>query len=279
MELTPMGRAAVGCLVLISILVPFDASGEATARGSITVDGETTALQHVLVQPFGSDMVNVLVSDAPFPPACTPLDAMAVAGARPFSGVVISVMDDLTLFPSGNALYHPSLAPMDGYGKIREGLALEVSGAVATGTLRTTVEAGGRAFTIDLELTIPTDPETPPIAPRNVDGDDSEPVRAFVELVDAVIGRDVDGVMGRMTADIHAQMESVGPDPELLADFADMMLPGKMTVVDAKVEGDRAVLTMRGETAACMTTATADGRVELLRENGSWKVAKVVWGN
>lgn len=270
-------RVVVAGLALLSLCASLEASDGARVTGSLQIDGKTIPIKEILVEPFGSDAVSVLVSDAELPPPCSPLDAMAVVETHPLTGVMFTVTNDLELSPSGNALYNPALDRMDGYGVIRKGLTLKRSGRMARGTLNDTLEVKGHQIAIDLDLSIPMQQNEAPLTPRQIEGADSEPARALVKFVDAVIDGDTDQVMSGATSEMRKQLESAGGAADILPQLADFMLPLKMTITGTKVEGDHATLTAKGETPACMKTETSDGRIELQREDGAWKIAKISW--
>lgn len=248
------------------------------AHGSIIVDGERVELAHILVEAGRDFPLAVLISDVPLPAPCEPLDSMVLVEQQPFSGLLFTIGDDLTLWPSMNGLYHPSLEPFQGYGQIQTGLNLERSDSAIHGTLRDVVEVDGREFAIDAEMTIQAAGAGRSVAPRTVEGADSEPRRAFEELVDAVVAGDVDAMLARSSSQMREELESAGEiDAELLLDFADFMLPVTITILDAQIDGDSAVLAATGESVTCTGTEHSDGTIEMIREDGAWKVKKVSW--
>jgi hypothetical protein len=90
---------------------------------------------------------------------------------------------------------------------------------------------------------------------------------------------DVEAVKSRVAAEARDQLESGGFEIELLRDFADFMLPESMTVTESAIEGKRAVLSATGVRQACSGSETSEGSIEMIRERGDWKVAKVSWGD
>lgn len=276
----PALRAGVRLVLLLSIFVPLQAGAETVdeVHGSITVDGETYELANILVDPARTFPLSILVSDVHLPPPCEPLDAMAFVEKTPFSGVLFTIGEDLAPWPSLNSLYHPSLEPNQGYGQVGTGLDMKRSGPAIQGTLRDVIELDGREFAIDLEMTVAMPESGRSMTPRTIRGADSEPKRAFEAMVDGVIAGDVAAMLAHSSSDMRAELESAGElDSELLFEFADWMLPSTITILDAQIDGDVALLKAKGETVTCMGTESSDGEIEMVREGGGWKVKRVKW--
>lgn len=266
------------CLVLL-FPVSIVADDGAEAKGSITVGGESVALDHILLDSDRSGpFLSVLVSDTPLPPPCEPLDVMTYAESKPISGVLFTITDELELAPSMNALYHPSLEAFDGYGAIGGPVDLQRADGVIRGTLRDTIAIDDREFEVDVDLAFDDSSGELSIAPRTIEGADSAPARAFVAMVDAIVAMDIDGMMAMSSPEMRAELEAAGDvDLELLVAFADFVLPKKMTILDTVIDGDTALLTATGESQVCMGTETSDGTIEMVRDGKAWKVVKVKW--
>jgi hypothetical protein len=281
-RLTSSVRVLVTALIMASTPHAAESGAEAvaSARGSISADGESTTLEHVSLGALYGDTVVVLVSDVELEPPCDVHSAMAIAEKQPLTGVLFTIETDTLeqLVEGGlNTLFVPGVEPYEGYGAITSGLSLERVDGVARGTLETSAALNETTYEVAVELSIPLVIPAPPVPPRSVTGADSDPGKAFVRLVDSVMTGDFESVKGLATAELRGQMEQVDPEEagEALAAFAEFLLPERIAITDTSVEGDRAVLSAEGVTQACLGPEQSTGTIELQREGTAWKIASV----
>ena len=248
------------------------------AEGTLTTKGTSVPLEHALVESYPDSWV-VLVTDRQLGPGCGPFDGLDVAAQEPLVGVLFGVdRETLQIAEGTNALFHPDISIGEGLHAIRGGLQLERSGdGFARGTLTDSVAAGEQTVDFAIRLALPLDHAGTQAASRTVSGADSRPAKRFVELVEAVVAGDVEKVKGLSTAEMRSKVEEMPPQraAELLLGAADAFLPREITITGTEVEGDRAVVTATGFAPSCRGSESGDGRIELARESGDWKVALV----
>lgn len=253
----------------------------AVVKGSVSVAGKSTALEHIALGTMGEEAIIVLVTDRALPPSCDVFAAMAIAEKEPLIGVQFTVHPEtLDLRSEGgiNLTFYPGISITEGYSKIKSGLTLErKQEGWAQGMLVDSIQVGDKTLDVSIELEFPLVIPDPPIAPRVVIGADSKPGRAFAELVDAIVAGDLEAMKELSVAELESQMSQIEPEEaaEMIAMFADFLLPVEITITDSKIEKARAVLSAKGRTEACLGLEESTGQIELVREKRKWKVASV----
>lgn len=271
-------------IVLIAVTLvgflstPLLAVDVASVSGTLSLDGEATDLKHISVDTFGRDSLLVLVAHDELAPPCTAFDGTALADKKRLTGVLLTIdRETLELTQGVNGVFHPQVDYFDSINSVREGLALEKTDGKAVGSFKQTLTLDDKEIVVALDLSLPLEVEEPPVRPRSVSGADSKPGKAFVELMNAILEGDVEAVKKGVAAEMKEQMDGTEVTPEMLRGAADFMFPVEIAITDTAIDGDAAVLTASGDTEGCVENERSSGRIEMLKEGGRWKTAKVSW--
>ncbi|MFT3805792.1 hypothetical protein [Arenimonas sp.] len=101
-----------------------------------------------------------------------------------------------------------------------------------------------------------------------------EPGKAYLALRKATLAGDVNGMLAHVKKENATRMRADMGKPEFpqMLEMVKAMEPKEVRIVSGTVNGDQATLKIAGKEAdgAAMT-----GEVQLVRENGQWKVGKV----
>lgn len=268
-------RVQVAAAVVFGFGALASDAGEATAKATLTIGGEKVVAEHVLVEEGMGEQLVVLVSDRELEAPCSAITAMTVAGEVPFSGVTFAIEEDLTMAAVPQGIFHPSLDPMDGWMSLDGEITAERTGSMISGSMKGVASVAEAEIPVEVIFDVPVTPEPAPIAARKVEGDDSEPAKAFSAMTAAVVSGDLDGFLAGVASEMREMIVADDPSPELLRDVADFMLPHRVAISGTKIEGDSAILTARGETTHCGATEESEMTIEMRREDGRWRVVTV----
>jgi Domain of unknown function (DUF4878) len=103
--------------------------------------------------------------------------------------------------------------------------------------------------------------------------------KAYRALLKTVDSGDYEAYKKAMASEsakgMDAQLKESGMDAKKAMGFLKLMSPTELKLTDLKVDGKKAVLTAKGKMGGEMNTGTID----MVEEDGQWKVAKQSWTN
>ena len=103
--------------------------------------------------------------------------------------------------------------------------------------------------------------------------------KAYRASVKAIDSGDVKAYQGTLASEAVKEMEKVSKDmgktPKDLMELMKILQPSDVKLSDLKVDGKAATMSATGKS----DQETMYGSIELLEENGQWKVRKQKWSN
>ncbi len=259
------------------------------ASGTITVDGKAMTLAHAYAwaEPNTFDKqktdVVVLLTEKPVPPeAFTGVEGLLAVGRR-IQGFVLYAIDDQGSL-TREVVDHPALG----------GQWIQMSGATRSSFTKKTfspqrVEGAfqtdgvekvlGHSYqaTVQAAADVTPAPRPEPLpdakSGQPLPAGGGEPGKVYLALHRAIAKKDVAGVL--------ALMRKAGRNPKDEADlkegleFMAAMQPANPKVTGGFVSGDRAVVYVVGT----QEKEKEYGTIELVREEGAWRVGKQSWSN
>ena len=107
----------------------------------------------------------------------------------------------------------------------------------------------------------------------------SPQAKAYRASVKAIDSGDVKAYQGTLASEAVKEMEKVSKDmgktPKDLMELMKILQPSDVKLSDLKVDGKAATMSATGKS----DQETMYGSIELLEENGQWKVRKQKWSN
>ncbi len=282
--LAAMAVATSGVVTLAGQAAP---AGKAS--GTITIDGKAVTLAHAYAwaepNPFDKQKTDVVVllTEKPVPPeAFVGAEGLLAVGRR-IQGFVLYKIDDQGAL-TGEVVDHPALG----------GQWIQMSGATRTSFTKKTLspQRVEGAFQTDgvekvlghtyqakvqaaADVTPAPRPEPLPDAKTGtpLPPGGGEPGKAYMALHRAIAKKDVAAVL--------SLMRKTGRTPKDEADlkegveFMAAMQPSNPKITGGFVSGDRAALYVVGT----QEKEKEYGTIELVREDGAWRVGKQSWSN
>jgi hypothetical protein len=273
------GVAAIVGVVLWSAGV---LAAAAKVTGSITTNGQKTALILAYVDESQSDIIIVLASKE-VPRDVIPFIGEDVARKLKIHAVAFTVSRaKRALDRSFQGVFFPGTD--SGFVGLREGAAtLNVTRLDATGIegrifTPTPVETSFVTYSFDATFAIPLGaaaPAPPPVEVK-ISGDTSPPALAYADYYRAVFAGDVQKVRSFFAADRRKDFDAA--DPQKRAMLLDLMKsnPAEIRIGTPAISGGTATLKVEGvNETATKSTAT----ITMVQEGGAWKVGKESWSS
>ena len=253
------------------------ANAQNLAEGSLTVDGETTAIKHAYTDIFDGDITIVLTSQI-IPEEMVPDGVYNLGKQGKFRGIVFVVSSETQALLTGglegliNAIH---FAPLwNKLGSIGNGaLTIEkfddntLTGKIATPTDN---KLAGHIFSYEISFSVSLKKEPLELS---ITGKMDPPAKAYAAWGKALLAGDTDEYKKHTSREIIAILPE---DPKELALGIEMqqgMFPTEIAILSSKIEGKKAVLTMKGRSGGSLS----DGIATMLLEEGAWKVNKQSW--
>jgi ketosteroid isomerase-like protein len=139
--------------------------------------------------------------------------------------------------------------------------------------MRTTLRSLSTALALLLGLTLPA------FAAGSKDVESTPQAKVYRASLKAIADGDYPAYTKCMTSEavkeIEKQTKEMGKTPKDGMELMKMMAPSDVKLTDLKVDGKKAVLTATGK----QDKEDVFGSIDLLEENGQWKVGKQSWTN
>ncbi len=269
-----IGALALGIVVLVG--VPLTHAQNA-AEGSLTVDGEQTAISHVYADMFDGDITIVLTSET-IPKESVPDGVYDLGKQGKFKGIVFIVSGETQALLTGgiekliNAIHFPPL--WNQLGSIGDGTLTisKFSEDILEGRIATSSDNKLAGHTFSYEISFSVSVKKEPLA-LSITGHTDPPAQAFAAWGTALLAGNLEGYKMHASQQV---LEMLPEDPKELAfgiELQQTMFPTKIAILSSKVEGQKAVLTMIGQRGSDVS----DGIATMLLEDGKWKVSKQSW--
>ena len=265
------------CLVLLC----GNAVGQNDATGTLTVDGQSTAITHGYADTYEND-VTIILSDGEVPREAIPDRTYELAARGDFKGVIFTVSSetqelltggwyDLTnvvhFYPITNELGKigsPTLAITD----------LDGDRIKGTITMAEPADVSGHQVTYDASFSLSLKKEPLEVT---VTGVSDAPSKAFEEWCKALMAGDVE-VLLRFAPPEVAEMMAAADSAEIAEslEFQQMMMPTNIEILTNTPDGDEAAtIEVKGTRAMEVSKGTA----RMILDDGVWKVGEMSWSS
>jgi len=257
------------------------AGATAPVAGSLTINGQQTALVKAYVDESPDDLILVLASKE-IPRDVLPFIGEEVARKQKIHAVVFTISRaKRVLEPRGlKGVYYPG--PEMGFAGIAEGKSklvltrLDATGVAGRITTPAPVTLNDLSYSFDASFSLPLGASAPAPPPAKVDvtGDASPPARAYADYYHAAFSGSADKIRPFLAKPRLQELDKA--DPKTRGMMLELLKsnPEQIRITKATSKGSTAALTVEGvnETA---TRSTAE--VTMVNEGGSWKVQKEKW--
>lgn len=249
-----------------------------TASGTLTANGKTTKLDHVVAGRDKEGNVHVLLSDQ----AISLEELLSFMGpkAGTFSGVAVEFNKDGQI-DSGN-FYSPTFTKMDGSfsasgmhqwdGKLT---ATSVEGKLWTDKQG---EFFGNTYKYSAKFSAPIGVAAKPAPPAPPKGkplpsDGGEPAKAYKAYLKTIQGGNIAQIRNAVTAARSKQVSD--KDMKEMIPMLQLMAPKNLKITGGAIDGDHATLLATSQDGSDLM----NGTITMAKENGAWKVEQESWKN
>lgn len=248
------------------------------ASGTLTVDGETAEMQFGYADVYEGD-ITVILSDSEVPREAIPDRTYDLAADGQFRGIVFSVSLETRELQSGgwyeltNAVhFHPILNQQGNIGEPSLTVSKldeeSLSGSISTGGAK---DVDGHEISYEARFTVSL--KKVPLE-VTVTGVDNEAAEAYEGWCRALFDSDFETLKRYATGEVAEMMAEA--DPAEIAEgleFQQMMMPNNIQIVSSNVDGDKAVLEVKGTRGM----EVSKGTVKMIRLDGEWKIEEQSW--
>ncbi len=264
-------------LAALSVLCSAGALAANSVKGELIANGDKVQLSAVAVEA-GLDQVGLLMTDKPLPAGCGVYDAFVLAGQSKLRGMAVSISKDTKQKESAgiNGLYHESWGGQ--LGNIGEPEfqieqfdeeVLRGSVSLAAGSLNDHKFSYSVKFDVSLKI------ELAPIEVTISGATDSEPAKGYIAYYKALMAGSLEDGKKFVVKENAEQM--TGEDADLFLEFFQDGHPREATILSVDQKGKEAKLSVEGVIVACTGSDKGTATIEMVREDGSWKVKLESW--
>jgi len=271
---------SLSALLILLLTTPLFAQ---TASGTLTANGKTTQLDHVVAARDKEGNVHVLLSNQNVTPDQILSHAVDfdLAGTKGnFSGVAVE-FDKSGEIVSGN-FYSPTFAKMNG-SFTASGMHKFVGKVTATsveGTL--SMDKPGdffdNTYNYHAKFSVPigaASKPAPPAAPKGkpLPSDGGEPARAYKAYLKTIQGGNLTQIRNAVSSERSKQVAD--KDLKEMIPMLQAMAPKDLKITGGAIDGDHATLIATSKDGG----ETMNGTITMLKEGGAWKVEQESWKN
>ena len=253
------------------------AFAENTAKGSLTVDGDTTQIKHAYADIYDGDITIILV-DNPIKREMIPDSVYSLGEQGKIKGIVFVVSENEKKLMSGglynliNAIHsHPKWNKL---GTVGNGV-LEITnseGETLAGKIKTPSEneVDGHKFTYYISFSVSLKKEKLELT---MTGKSDDPSKAFGAWGKALFAGDIEQYKKYCSKEI---IEMLPDDVEELKsgmEFQESVFPNMIYIESSEITGNKAELKAMGKRGE----EISKGTITMLKEDGMWKVNKQSW--
>lgn len=247
------------------------------ATGALVANGDKVQLANVVVENSLGE-VGLLITDQPLPSGCGVYDAFMLAGSGKLRGIAVSISKETKQKePAGlNALFHDSWGGQLGNIGEPEFTIEQYDDNRLKGAIQ--LDAGSlndHKFSYSVQFDVGLKTERPALEATLIGKTESEPAKAYIAYYQAMMAGQLDE--GKKFAVKEHADQITGEDAELFLEFFQDGHPREATILGAEETGDQAVLRVEGIIPACQSADKGTATVNMVKEDGSWKVQLESW--
>ncbi len=259
------------------LLISVNAFAENSAKGTLTVDGDTTEIKHAYADIYEGDITIILV-DNPIKKEMVPDSVYSLGEKGKIKGIVFVVSEGTKKLMSGglynliNAVHsHPKWNKL---GTIGNGV-LEVTkseGDVLSAKIKTPSEneVDGHKFNYDISFSVSLKKEKLEL---QMSGKSDEPSKAFGEWVKALFEGDPEGYKKYASKELLQMLPEDVEELKAGMEFQQSFMPNMIYIESSEISGNKAELKAVGKRGEEISS----GSITMLKEDGVWKVGEQSW--
>ncbi len=249
------------------------AAVQSTAKGTLTVDSTTTAIEHVYFDQYREEFT-IILADSPMEPEMIPdgIYSLSEQGkVRALEFTISRESQELLTRMRKSIYFHPIWTRNITIGNG----VLTISRfdkEVLIGTIKTPSqnEDDEHSFSYDVSFSVSLTKEALKLT---FTGKTDAPSKAYAAYSETVLMGDVEGFLKFVPQE---RIEFMPKDPQELVlglEFVQSTMMTEVEILTSTITGDKAILTLAGRRGI----TTANGTVTMLLENDAWKVSEESW--
>jgi hypothetical protein len=244
-----------------------------SAEGSLTVDGKTTAIKHVYFEKSG-DQIMIILTDQPVPPEMIPYEISTLSEqgkVRALEFTVSSKTRQLVKHMRRGIYFHPTWTRELTIGN-GELTISRLDDTMLAGTIKTPADNDRYGHKFSYNISFSASLKKAPLE-LTFSGKNDAPSKAYAAYSRAVMAGDIDEFKKYVPGKNLKLMPDDPKEIVLGLEFVQSTMMTDMAILNSEVTGNKAVLTIAGRRGS----ASADGTVTMLQEDGAWKVSEESW--
>lgn len=264
-------------VLLILLITPIKSLAENSAKGSLTVDGDTTEMKYAYADEYDGDITIALV-DNKIPDGMFPDGVYNLGEQGKIKGIVFVVSSDKKKLMSGG--YYNLINAVHSYpkwnklGTIGNGelTAVITDGDIFSGQIKTPSdnEVDGHKFSYEMNFSVSLKKEPLKLT---MTGKSDAPSKAFGKWGTALFAGDIEEYKKHTSQEILDMMPDDPAELKEGIEFQQLVFPNNIEILSTKIDGDKAELKAKGTRGA----EVSRGTITMLKEKEEWKVNKQSW--
>jgi len=273
MKIIDSSFLSLALVLLFLFATPVAVFAENIAKGSLTVDGTTANLNHIYFDQY-KDEFTIILTDNPVAPKNIPYGITELSEQGKVKALKFTVSRE-TKELMGNRgksiFFHPVWDRNIDIGKPELKITRfdenKLVGLIKTPSAQ---ESEGHNFSYDISFSLNLKKEAPKLTITGKSGTQVDSYKAYSQSI-------LDGNINEFKKYVPTENLQYMPkdDKEIILglDFIRDTMMTDIDIVDVNTSGNNSVITMKGRRGI----DSADGKVTMLLENGTWKVSEESW--
>ena len=244
---------------------------EGSASGTIKVDDISAEMNHVYFDNYKEEFT-VIVTDNPVDPFASPYGINKLseqAKVRALKFTLNREKKDIMTNRGKGIFFHPVWDRIINIGEPELKIKTFDENKLE-GSIKTTGEYDGHKFSYDISFDLSLKKEVPELL---FTGKSGPQVDAYASYCRAIQEGNIEEFKKYVPSENLTYLPKDNKDIILGLEFARDMMMTNMDITDIKTSGDKSDLIIKGS----RDSATSNGKVTMLNENGSWKVVEESW--
>jgi len=265
----------VSILVAITFFLCISVYSKESTNGSITVDGKTVNIKHVVARPLFDDII-ILLADKPVPKEMVPDGILGLSEKGKIRGIMFSVSaNNKRLLGKGESIQSIHFYPVwEQLGNIGNG-QLEITTSdenTIHGKIFTPSDNEWEEHKFSYEIEFTADIKKEPVKVK-ITGDKEAPSKAFSKYYKAVMAGNKEEFKKFIAKARVTEMESEPGMMELFVEMQQVMSPTRLEIISSLIDKERALLIIAGSRG----DEVSRGTIDMIKENALWKVNLETW--
>jgi len=260
-------------VLIILIALPTYAYAQNSAKGTLMVDGTTATLSNIYFDQYENEFT-IILTDHPVPPDMVPYGITELSEQGKVKALKFTVSRETKelMGNRGKAIYfHPVWDRNIDIGK-PELKITRFDENMLVGSIKTPTaeESEGHNFSYDISFSLSLKKETPKLTFKGKDGPQVDAYKAYCQ---SILDGNIDKFKKYVPTENLQYMPKDNKDIILGLEFVRDTMMTDIEVMEIDTNGNNSVLTLKGSRGI----DSADGKVKMLLEDGTWKVSEESW--